>query len=77
MKTKFNTFYIRPTGQTIICLHSHFVWRGDDKFYQYSWINKLTGITLKDYIREDVVDNFFQEDFVLLEDYFLSLHSNL
>jgi hypothetical protein len=75
MKTQFKTFYIRPNGQSIICLHSHFKWENGLKFYQYSWINKLTGITYEDFLWEDVVDEFFSENFVLLEDYFVSLSS--
>lgn len=75
MKTKFHTFYIRPLGQTIICLQMNFESREDGKYYQYTWMNKLTGIARVDYIREELVDDFFK-DFVLLEDYFLSLHFN-
>lgn len=76
MKTQFKTFYISPNGQTIICLHLNWKREEDIKFFSYSWINKLTGITYEDFIREDLVDNFFEE-FVPLEDYFVSLSSNL
>lgn len=74
MNTKFKTFY--TNGDTIICLHSHYKWEDGFKFYQYSWINKLTGITYEDFLREDIVDEFFSDNFVLLEDYVVSLSSN-
>ena len=73
MKTQFNTFYITNDGNTILCLHSHFVWKGDHKFYLYSWINKVIGKTLEDYIREDTIDVFFQDGCVPLDNFFVSL----
>lgn len=69
MKTKTDTFYTTPDGETIIFLKSDSAHFTREKFYYYGLINKKTGPEMN-IIDENKVDDFFK-DFVLLDQYAL------